>query len=335
MKKQELLSVLEKVKPGLANKDMIVQASSFAFIEDSVVTFNDEISVRCKLPGTFLSGAVKAEELYKFLSKINTDEIELTQVENEIRISSGKAKAGLVIESEIRLPLDELGEIKGWTPLPADFLKTIEVVRFCCSNNMSKPICTCIHVRRDGIIEAFDNYRAIRFQIEKIPYTFLLPEAAANQLIAYPVTQMASSEGWVHFADEEKSLVFSCRIFGEAYFNLDPYFQIADFVEFAFPIESLDILARARVFSKTDVFSDEKVEISAEKRRLFFRVKSAGSWFEEWVKIEPKTDFRTYMHPQFLQDILKLTTKCQIVPGRMIKFYGDNWEHTAQLDAVQ
>lgn len=335
MKKTELLAALEKVKPGLANKDMIAQATSFAFIDGRVVTFNDEISVSCVVPGIEVEGAVKADELYSFLSKINSEEFDLTIDGNEIRIKSGKAKVGLVLESEIRLPLSELGEVKGWKPLPEDFVKTVEMTRFCCAKNMSKPLCTCIHVEKDGVVEAFDNYRAIRFKIGKIPYSFLLPISAANNLVSYTVTQMATSPGWVHFADKEKSFVFSCRVFAEAFFDLTPYLQIEDGIAFTFPTESADILTRARVFSKTDNFSDEQVEISAEGKRLFFRVRTAGSWFEEWVKIKSSTDFKTYMHPQFLQDILKLTTQCQIVPGRMIKFFGENWEHTAQLDAVK
>lgn len=336
MKKKDLLLALERVSPGLANKDMIAQATSFAFIQGSVVTYNDEISVRCILPDVNIEGAVKADELYKFLSKITAEEIDLTVTENEILIKSGKAKAGIALEKEIRLPLSELGEIKGWKNLPSDFLSVIEMSRFCCAKNMSKPLCTCIHVKEEGVVESFDNYRAIRFQIQKVPYTFLLPSTAAEQLVKYPVTQIATSFGWIHFADATKSFVFSCRVFAENFFDLSPFFVLSgQHVDFTFPTESSEILTRARIFSKTDVFSDEQIEISAEGRRLFFRAKTAAGWFEEWVKIETETNFKTNMHPQFLQDILKLTTKCQIVPSVMIKFTGKNWEHTAQLDATK
>ena len=40
-----LQKALETVKPGLANKEMIEQATSFAFMKDKVVTYNDEISI--------------------------------------------------------------------------------------------------------------------------------------------------------------------------------------------------------------------------------------------------------------------------------------------------
>jgi len=43
--KNELKNALEIVKPGLANKEIIDQSTSFAFMNDCIVTYNDEISV--------------------------------------------------------------------------------------------------------------------------------------------------------------------------------------------------------------------------------------------------------------------------------------------------
>ncbi len=332
MNKKLLLDCLERVAPGLSRKDVIEQATSFAFMGDKVVTFNDEISISCKLPDINLTGAIKAEELYKFLSKVKTEEIELTMEENEIRIRSGKAKIGLVIESEIKLPLSELGEIKKWEKLPEDFMKTLETVRFCCARSMSNSKLTCLHIRNDGIMESCDNYRAIRFQMKsKLSFSFLLPSSSANILLNYPVMLTTISPGWVHFATKDKSLIFSCRVYSDTYEDLDRNFQIENTTSFTFPKESLEILERAQIFSKGDIFIDQQVEISVEGKRLFFRVKRSGAWFEEWVKI-PETDpFSTLVHPQFLQDILKLTSTCEILPGKMMKFTGENWEHVASM----
>jgi hypothetical protein len=332
MNKKILLDCLEKVSPGLSRKELIEQATSFAFMGDKVVTFNDEISISHKLTGINLTGAVKAEELYRFLVKVKTEEIELTIVENEIRIKSGKAKVGLTIESEIKLPLSELGEITKWSKLPDDFLHSLEIVRFCCSKDMSRPILTCVNVRKDGMMEACDNYRAIRFQMKsKCPLTFLLPASSANILIGYQVSMIAASPGWVHFTDKEKELVFSCRIYSEEYNNLDANFVVKDAIPFTFPKESLNILDRAQIFSKGDIFIDQQVQVAVEGKRLFFRVKKAGSWFEEWIKVTDIPPFVTSVHPQFLQDILKLNSTCEITPGRMIKFIGTNWEHIASM----
>lgn len=334
MKKQDLLNVLEKVKPGLANKEMIEQSTSFAFIGDRVVTFNDEISISCQIKDLDITGAIKAEELYKFLSKAKTDDIDLTMQDNEILIKSGKAKVGITVQSEINLPLSELGELSGWKKLPEDFFSTLEIVRFCCSKDMSRPVLTCINVRKDGMMEACDSFRAIRFQMKgKMPVAFLLPASSANVLMGYPSTLIAISPGWVHFADQERTIMFSCRIYSDAYKDLSANFNLLESIDFTFPAESLEILDRAQIFAKGDIFLDQQVDIAVEGRRLFFRVKKAGSWFEEWAKIEAVQPFATSVHPQFLRDILKLTRVCEIVPGQKMKFTGENWQHIAALSA--
>ena len=47
----ELKEALERVRPGLASKDIIDQATSFAFLKDRVVTYNDEISISHPVKG--------------------------------------------------------------------------------------------------------------------------------------------------------------------------------------------------------------------------------------------------------------------------------------------
>ena len=68
--KVELQEALEKVKPGLASRELIEQSTSFAFMGDRVVTYNDEISISHPVKNLDVTGAVKAQTLYAFLNKI-------------------------------------------------------------------------------------------------------------------------------------------------------------------------------------------------------------------------------------------------------------------------
>ena len=49
--KTKLQTALEIVKPGLANKEIIEQSTSFAFLKGKVVTYNDEVSISHPLKG--------------------------------------------------------------------------------------------------------------------------------------------------------------------------------------------------------------------------------------------------------------------------------------------
>jgi len=75
IQKEQLKKALETVKPGLAGKEIIEQSTSFAFMGDRVVTYNDEISISHPVEGLNLTGAIRAEELYQLLSKLKREEI--------------------------------------------------------------------------------------------------------------------------------------------------------------------------------------------------------------------------------------------------------------------
>ena len=92
MKKAELIKALEAVRPGLANKEMIEQSTSFAFMKDRVVTYNDEISISYPIQDLDLTGAIKAEELYAFLSKAKTEDIDVEITDAEIRLKAGRER---------------------------------------------------------------------------------------------------------------------------------------------------------------------------------------------------------------------------------------------------
>ena len=83
IKKEELLKALAAVKPGLSSKDVIEQSTSFAFMGGHVVTYNDEIAVRYPVD-LEIEGAIRANELYSFLSKIKDKEIDLEVSEKPI-----------------------------------------------------------------------------------------------------------------------------------------------------------------------------------------------------------------------------------------------------------
>ena len=134
----ELLEALEKVKPGLANRELIEQSTSFAFIGDRVVTYNDEISVSHLVKGLEnMKGAIKAKTLYEFLARVKDEEIEIEQEENEVLIKTGRSKAGLRFEYEIRLPFEEVGEIGKWKKLPEDFVDALRLSYPACSDRKS------------------------------------------------------------------------------------------------------------------------------------------------------------------------------------------------------
>lgn len=338
--KIELQKALEKVKPGLANKEIIEQSTHFAFMGDRVVTYNDEISISCQVPNLDLIGAISAQELYTFLSRIKVEEIEAEIIENEIRLKTGKSTAGLVLHPEIRLPLQEMGEIKEWYPLPEEFMETLAFCRFSCSKDMSRPILTCVHVG-DDYMESSDN---IRFTYRRLPNgelpvpEFLIPGTTVQDMIRYAMTEIATSKGWVHFRTADKIVIFSCRIFEDKYPNTESIMEMTEEpVEIILPKDLSDVLDRASVFAKAQFDSDTMVTITLKDKKILVEAKNAAGWFREEQSIRYKdAPIKFIINPAFLVEMLDKTKSCMI-SGNKIKFgeeKQEGWAHIIGLVQV-
>ena len=68
IKKLELINILQRVKPGLAKRDVIEQFTHFIFTGESVITYNDEICISHPLKTDFVCSA-KSEEFFKAILK--------------------------------------------------------------------------------------------------------------------------------------------------------------------------------------------------------------------------------------------------------------------------
>jgi len=330
MKKQDLLTALETVKPGLASKEMIEQSTSFAFMGGRVVTYNDEISL--SYPTDLqIEGAIQAEELYKLLNRLKEDEIEVEIKGNELRLESGNTKAGLTLQEEIKLPLEEIGETGKWKTLPEDFLKHVKRAVLSCTNDMSRPVLTCVHITKEGIIEGSDSHQITRCQLEKeMPVkTFLLPVSATVEVIRLRPIKVAEGDGWIHFQTDEGTIL-SCRVFEDTFPDTAPFMEVEG-VEIILPKAIDEILDRAAVFAKRDHFLDESVVLTLKDKRVLVESKSGVGWFKESARMRYSDSPISFtITPYLLKDILKETSTCVICKDRL-KFEGEGWEHITTL----
>lgn len=329
--KKDLQTALEIVKPGLANKESFEQANSFAFIAGKVVTYNDEISISYPVKGLDITGAIQANELYKLLSKLKSDEIEIDVTENEIQVKSGRAKAWFTLQSEIKLPIESIGKIGKWQTLPENFNKAMQFTMGSCSRNMSQPLLTCVHVMETGC-EATDNFRIAQYLFDtplKIN-SFIVPANSVAVVVKMKPTHVTNGEGWVHFKNKDNTIL-SCRVFEN-----DEFPDISKFIKVrgthvSLPDKTAEILDRAMVFSKTDFMLDESINVSIDGKRFELSSQSTNGKFKESVRIEYVGEPITFMiTPYLLKDILNETLDCIISTDRL-KFEGDGWGYISML----
>lgn len=332
--KTELLRALELVKPGLSNKETIEQSTFFAFIKGRVVTFNDEISLSHAIPNLEIEGAIKAEELYKLLNKIKAEELELSIEGSELLITSGRTKAGLTLQEEVKLPLDEIAAITKWKKIPDGFIKHLKFCLPSCSRDMSRPVITGVHINQKGVIEASDGFRITRCITSEDAFptpSFILPSSATIEVLKLNPVKIsyAANSGWAHFQSSEGTIL-SCRIFEETYPDIEQFMDVEG-THITLPKSTQQVLDRAEVFSKRDNFIDESVILTLENNRLKIRSESEVGWFEEEINIKYLEDkISINITPYLLRGILSETNDC-LVAENCLKFAGVDWEYLTLL----
>jgi len=333
--RQELVNALKVVHPGLATQEMIEQTTSFAFTGGKIVTYNDAISISYPVKNLDITGAIKAEQLYKLLDKLTAEEIELEAKESEIIVSGKNAKAGIPFQAEITLPILKTEEITDWKELPENFLEALQFCLFSCSKDLSMPVFDCLHVTEE-MVESSDNYRLSYTTLKtKVPVSpFLLPAPSAEKLIPYKATKIATEEGWVHFKTGD-NCVFSARTHhGEfpATAGIIKGFKDKSVKKIPLSKELPAILDRAMVFTKQELGRDEAIKLEFENGKMKIRTEGANGWFEEKANIINYSGGKAMfsINPTYLKDICTKTDYLELTKD-MVKFEGDNWVHIAAL----
>ena len=330
VQRKELIAALEEVKPGLASKDILAQSTSFVFTKEGITTFNDEISVYKPFKSGF-EGAVRANELYSLLAKIKDDSIEVESTGAELIVKWGKkSKAGIRMEAEIMLPLEEVDiEHADFIKLPDNFLKAISIASYCAAKDLSKPHLTCVCIN-EGNVVASDNFRIIMVDFNSKLDTdqILLPASVVKFLVKYDVKKLSHSPGWVHFHTED-GLVFSARVLAGDFPEVDQYFAIKGH-ELQFPAGIIEILDKAGVFTGSSVNGDF-ISIAVEDRVMLIKGEGDYGWLEEPANCKYKGEkIEFQVDPSFLKDILKDLRQCIVGEGTLL-FEGENFKHIVSL----
>lgn len=333
MNRIELLNALEIVRPGLSNKEIMEQSTSFAFIDGQVVTFNDEISIRHPVKGLTINGAVPATALYQLLRKVNKDEIEITEESNQILISAGRSKAGLAMEAKISLPIEETIQPGKFHALPEDFISAVQFALPCCDGNSkgSKPMLSCVHVNDSGFVEGSNGNRIAHYKLKgKMPVkTFLVPATSMRALLRLPITKIAEGKGFIHFKTDEGTMM-SCRLFEDDFPDTSPFLTIKNAQKLTLPKSIIDIMDRAGALSGVCA-SDLNIKLSLNKNRVKVTNKSDFGWFEEESNAqytgEPMTLIVT---PYNMKVALEETKDCEYNENIM-RFKTDNWTYVVTL----
>jgi len=325
-------TALDVVKPALSIKEIIEQSTSFAFVDNKVVTYNDEICISQELDNVKINGVVKAEELYKFIAKVNDKEFDLSITDNEVVMKAGHAKVGFALNKAIVLPLNEDVSTKSeFSVLPENFLQACKFAAEAASTDMTNPKLTCVHITHDGVIEACNNHRLVVWNLKEQlqTATMLVPAKSIKEVIKLAPTRVATGKGWVHFKNDTGAVI-SCRTFEETYVDTQGVInRIGKSTRIEFPDGLLSVLEKAELFSQEQKLN-ASITIEIKSGKLLVKSESETAWFKETIAFDGVAEFTFIITSYLLKDILKQTNEC-FISKNILKFQGDQWIYITSL----
>jgi DNA polymerase III sliding clamp (beta) subunit (PCNA family) len=333
--KKELINILDKVKPGLSTKELIENTNKFYFTGKEVITFNDEICTRVPYETDFV-GTVNAQKFFDLLNKIQTPEIDLTFDEKEIKVQAKKAKAGITLDPDGVLPIEELGELpnpKEFKSIPKNFVDGIFMSSFCVSTDSSNPILSCLYIDGKSIMSS-DSYKVFKYELNKKMKSFLLPAFNIQSIKKYNINKYALTDAWIHFKTTE-NFILSIRIYPSTeYPDIKELFDGVQGDSFSFPDTTQNILDKAIIFCDGAFDIDTVLNVQIKGKKLTVSSKSDDGWFKESTVSKTKLDYLQFdVNPNFLKQILKLGNDCIIdKEQKRVLFKGDDWKYLFSVD---
>jgi len=333
IKRINLINILESVGAGLANKELIEQSKSFVFSDGKVFTYNDEIAASTTID-LELDGAVEAEALLKLLNKTKDDEIKIWTTDDELRIKGKKFDTGIKLDSEIKLPIDEIEIPEEFTNVPKEFSQLVRLACLTASKNLSDDLLTCVHFT-NNYIESCDNDRITRCNLgkefENEDLDVLISAKNLESIVKERIIGFMTDDSWAHFKTDE-DVILSSRLYNEEYVDLDDFVPNKKGDKVELPEQISTVLDRVDVFSKDEVSNEKNVHVNLKEKKLVLSAQNDSGWIKEREKTKykgPSIEFT--INSDFLRDILSMSNEVQIIDD-ILMFEDDSSVHLIKLD---
>jgi hypothetical protein len=331
--REDFLSRLLTVQPGLSQREILEQSSCVVFRNGSIVTYNDEVSCRCAsgLPKE-VTGAVKAKPLLAILQKLEEDEIQVCVTAKGLEIRGKRKGAAIALEAEVLLAVDTVEPPKGWSPLPDDFCKAVELAGQCAGQDQSRFALTCIHLHPD-FIEACDNFQLARYTLATgLTSPVLVRHTSVKPIAQLGMTEFSETDSWLHFRNHAK-LILSCRRYLEEYPDLTALLDVSG-APAALPKGLVEAVDKAEVFTGENPDNNYvRVELRPGELRLRGTGVSGHYWQIFDMPAYRGAALAFLITPKLLAEIVTRHNEVQVTKDRL-KVEGGKWRYVAYLGAV-
>lgn len=331
--RNELLKVLNALKPGLASKAIVEQSTHFMFLGKDVATFSDQVAIIHPLK-TDVSFSVKGDEFYKIISGTEEGEIIFNLEDDKLTIESEGTSAGMPTLIDDKDKVEKLvnnlkKEMKNWIDLPEDFIQGCFLTMFSAAKDLSMGTLSCLYVKGENIFSS-DSIRASWAVVSGEMPEFLIPVKDVQELVKFSnLTSYCMSDNWVHFKTED-NVTFSVKKVLGTFKDLTKRFNVEG-ESLEFPKELKEILKSITFLAEGDVDLNKVISIKIEKNKIICRAEKETGWIEKKLDFKYKgTPISFLINPIFLSQVLDKTTSLTICDHAVL-FQAEAFFHIIML----
>lgn len=330
--REDFLSVLESVQPGLTPKDTVDQSSCFVFDQGNLIVYNDEVRLMVRSPlGREVQGAVRAKRFMDSLSRLPEDDLYFELDRGKLRFRTTKGRKGhFDIETEIYSKYASVDSVATWKLLPKDFCEAVAMVQEC-ARSTGQFAHTVVHVT-PTFLEASDDFELCRWALNTgFAGPVLLRKDCVRHVTSLAMVEFAETKNWVHFRNAD-GLALSCRRYEDPYFDYTPYLKPSG-VKASLPKGFVDEADIGRVFA-ADGAKDPLVRIDMAPGKTRLLAAGAASGYESpWRRTTYEGEpFSFFISPGMISKIVEKYNDC-ILGKQILHIVSEKWTFAARLSS--
>lgn len=323
--RSKLLNALNTVSSAVSSNEVLEQSNCFVFQKNIVYGYNDEIAVIQPIE-LDIEGAIRANELLKFLNKIKTDEISLVNKDDQIVIKSKKTVAGFTLVKDITLPITDFTIPKKWKKLPESFSKAIKITSNCCAKTTNRPALYCVCLRDNKAIGSDGTQAAVyKFGDYSFKKDILIPYFATRELSNYNYKRYQIGDGFLYFK-AKNGMILCSRFFETEYPDMTGFLKFKG-NRVKFPQNVIDALDRADIFSERHSDNLSMVDIEIDNDLALIKSENDFGWVKDKIKVKYSDEkIHFAVNPKVMKDTLKKISKA-IIGKNLIRFPSKTFDY--------
>jgi len=322
------LDILEKLKPAISQDN-----ANFVFTKTNIGSYNNTIAILANFKTDF-ECSIPAEELIQILKKIKEKEINITQDDKNLLISSKKTKAKLSVDlvddsKEVLNALKIKKAKKQLRDVPEDLQEALKICMFSAGQDKNDLLLSSVFIKDNEVISS-DDQRISKFELsEKVSTPFLLPVFNIKELIKFKLKKYYVGTNWIYFLTEDDFMICS-KVINEEYFNIGDQFEFEG-KKIELPDELKEALNTALILADGDSKEDKSVIIVMKKKKLVCKGENDLGFVQKEISCDYKgKEIKICINPYFLLEILDKTNVMKVSDDRIL-FEIDNFSHVMAI----